>query len=1303
MQTLKTAGTWRPKYQQILEKVYKECQSVTCRARNETTRVSKTNLNPPLRFGQRVGIDLKIRHGKRDILYIVDLATGFCKATFINNKTPFECAKKFISCWYGAGFPRIQQVLSDNGNEFVADPFSSMLARMGTAHLTTPAHTPAFNGITERIHSLVDSNVKMLQEAEKLTDEQALAWAITAYNSCEHKSGYSAATLVFGNHEELPGIQELSPTQLQNEDNLPQTISSNLAAREMAVQNHQKLKLQQKFRHAILSKIIPDKDRKEVGQWVWVKRQGETDWHGPGQVAQSVGGNSTVKVGRSYLPCRNPGDLVELNKSEIDKFNKLIQTQKIEYQDQDIDGGQDLLSAAGSAVRNHGDEKHDESADVNFISQNEKFYSPRMTDSEISTATYYFQIRNQGMSSAELTGQNKNADSIQVRKNSNSQTNSDSQQAINNLCAQQSPPSSPKPLSPECTSPLCHRLDQVETNFSPVPLFQDAPLYSHRFRRTMEENQPQQQVGEGPSFQQRQQEVADDEVTTDDQISTDEQEFTHQGEQQLNQQQHPEQQDQRENRKRKAKDQAIKQMSVKKKQKVFNGKVPNDVSGIIHDSPAVMQVSPKPKRLPPTVPGFQLPEKGKEIEFLKDDGSWVSARMLGKSLKTHKLGNTSWYMVVFGDQSKRWSVDMSKITWRYPGHAVGAVPYQIGAQPDVQHGSQHAPPDHVNISTESNQAQHGAQDNDSSSIESNLAQLGSDNDNRVREQFTPLPDIETINLTEDESTVELSDDELAYLGVPPLPEEKRAEIGKVNLNYLVAEEIYHDVYSTLIPWAQHGTEECRKAKAKEFSTIQSFNTFEWVSSSALNDEQRQNIIGSIWVLVKKNVDGKTVVKARLCARGDCEKAKVRTDSPTCAKLNQKLLCSFAATKNWKIMSLDFTSAFIQGAPLERDLYMEPPRGFEKLDEQGNKMHMKLTKSLYGIRDAARAWYRELDAFLIKSGCTRTQLDRASYIYIKDGQLKGIIVAHVDDLLWCGEQDFMLQIVEKIKANYVVGRIDQPSLTFTGLDIGQEKDLVTASQASYLEKMKQSDYKHLHNLGLGQDEHQLLDEEGQAQFRSANGAIGWLAQVARPDLASAYTEFASKAGKATTKEAKKISRLLQTIHKNDYKIHFRPLGNLDELELEVYFDAAYNRNHLKDVIGEIILVKGSTGNYNVLHWGSHTLQPGANSSLAAEAEAGNKAFSSLEYVKQSLEDLFQVKVKKCTMYTDALNLKKAVESDTDIINDKRSRRPISILRDALGMGLFELKWVKSNFQLADILTKSSGNSQILKNVLINNKF
>ena len=67
----------------------------------------------------------------------------------------------------------------------------------------------------------------------------------------------------------------------------------------------------------------------------------------------------------------------------------------------------------------------------------------------------------------------------------------------------------------------------------------------------------------------------------------------------------------------------------------------------------------------------------------------------------------------------------------------------------------------------------------------------------------------------------------------------------------------------------------------------------------------------MWVIVKKQVMGQEVTKARLVARGDMEKVEIKVDSPTAAKQSMRCFLSIAATKGWKIQSLDFTGAFLQ--------------------------------------------------------------------------------------------------------------------------------------------------------------------------------------------------------------------------------------------------------------------------------------------------------------------------------------------------------------------------------------------------------
>ena len=135
-----------------------------------------------------------------------------------------------------------------------------------------------------------------------------------------------------------------------------------------------------------------------------------------------------------------------------------------------------------------------------------------------------------------------------------------------------------------------------------------------------------------------------------------------------------------------------------------------------------------------------------------------------------------------------------------------------------------------------------------------------------------------------------------------------------------------EVLVTTIPYFQHGIPEIQEAKKKEIEKLEGFGAFKPVQMSSLSEEQKAKMIATTWTVVHKPHanEGKGMYKARLCARGDREEDLFRTDSPTCSKGSLRLGLTIAASKKWKLYSLDFTSAFVQGQDIERELYLLPP-------------------------------------------------------------------------------------------------------------------------------------------------------------------------------------------------------------------------------------------------------------------------------------------------------------------------------------------------------------------------------------------
>ena len=191
------------------------------------------------------------------------------------------------------------------------------------------------------------------------------------------------------------------------------------------------------------------------------------------------------------------------------------------------------------------------------------------------------------------------------------------------------------------------------------------------------------------------------------------------------------------------------------------------------------------------------------------------------------------------------------------------------------------------------------------------------------------------------------------------------------------------------------------------------------------DIDEHHVLGSRWVVQEKN--GK--VKARFVVKGCQEKLDPRSDSPTASKDSFKMFLSIAANEGFELKSLDVTSAFLQGRPLDRDVYIHPPP--EKVNP--GKV-WKLNKSCYGLYDASRQWFMAVRETLISMGMKSLSGDDALFYCIQDGKLCGICVLHVDDFLIGGTGSFHKIVKEKLVGRFTFGKIEFGSFKFTGLNI-----------------------------------------------------------------------------------------------------------------------------------------------------------------------------------------------------------------------------------------------------------------------------
>jgi hypothetical protein len=160
----------------------------------------------------------------------------------------------------------------------------------------------------------------------------------------------------------------------------------------------------------------------------------------------------------------------------------------------------------------------------------------------------------------------------------------------------------------------------------------------------------------------------------------------------------------------------------------------------------------------------------------------------------------------------------------------------------------------------------------------------------------------------------------------------------------------------------------------------------------------RNAIGSKWVFKVKAKPGGSVdsFKARLVAQGFSQRAGVdysETFSPVVKLSTLRTVLAIAAKRNMHMHFADIETAFLY-ADFQEDIYMRQPKGAE----DGTPRVMRLLKSIYGLKQASREWYKLLHRILSSLGLKRATSDTILYTMNHQVHSICIIVVYVDGLL-----------------------------------------------------------------------------------------------------------------------------------------------------------------------------------------------------------------------------------------------------------------------------------------------------------------
>ena len=314
----------------------------------------------------------------------------------------------------------------------------------------------------------------------------------------------------------------------------------------------------------------------------------------------------------------------------------------------------------------------------------------------------------------------------------------------------------------------------------------------------------------------------------------------------------------------------------------------------------------------------------------------------------------------------------------------------------------------------------------------------------------------------------------------------------------------------------------QQAKIKELQSF--FQNSVWEFSTAAEADPSRTLSSRMLLKWSRNPDGSPRAKARLIVRGyadvDALEGKVDTAAPTTSRLSRAYLLSLLSNLQWSGWTADVSTAFLQGLPQTRKLWVKLPTECLHLLGADENTRMFLKKPCYGQIDAPRRWYLEAVRRLTSLGFRQHLLDPCCFMIYEtdfedgnnnptsggvlgDQRLCGLVCIHVDDLLGAGNSESVVyqRVVKELKQAFnfrewkeSTGDGEKSKLEYCGASLEQyQPHCWKLHHAEYLQKVKPIP------LQKGRNPEDELTTRELTQLRGLLGSLQWPAVQSSPHI------------------------------------------------------------------------------------------------------------------------------------------------------------------------------------------------------------
>lgn len=476
---------------------------------------------------------------------------------------------------------------------------------------------------------------------------------------------------------------------------------------------------------------------------------------------------------------------------------------------------------------------------------------------------------------------------------------------------------------------------------------------------------------------------------------------------------------------------------------------------------------------------------------------------------------------------------------------------------------------------------------------------------------------------------------------------------------------------------------------------------EWIT--AMDDEMQSLKKNNTWRLAnlpenQSVIDNRWIYKIKCKPNGDIERFKARlvvrgftqeyginyfeTFSPVVKFTSIRTILAIAASDNLVMCSFDVKTAFLYGE-LQEEIYMVQPKGYE----DGTGRVCRLQKSLYGLKQSSRCWNLKFTSFLQEFNFTSCKADPC--VFISQTNAGRIFLAiYIDDgLVVATDEKLIGPLLAHLRQEFEVKVFDTKQ--FLGLEINRNKDgAIFLHQSGYVRRvLEKFGMKECNPVSTPSDLHQKLEavkvaREVKFPYREVIGSLMYMSVATRPDISFSVNYASRYFDNPTAAHVQAVKRILKYLKRTaDYGILFQPKY---KLTLCGYSDA--------DFAGDIDTRRSTSGyvfmlGESVISWCSERQKTVALSTTESEYVAAANAAKELVWLRQLLSELLPNMLEAPKFYLDNQSAIQLIKNPEYHKRTKHIDIKYHFIRELFVKNFFDLEFVSTKNQIADILTKS----------------